>query len=78
MASSTSNQQREVPMKKLALIVALLITAGSAQAATYVDGRNRVVVPDGCASWSCMSVSIPGHFSHNVKPQRRVHRARNR
>lgn len=64
-------------MKKLALIVALLITAGTAQAATYVDGKNRIVVPAGCTSWSCMSVSIPGHYSHNVKPQKRVHRGRN-
>ena len=59
-------------MKKLALIVALVVVAGSAQAATYVDGKNRVDIPDGCTAWSCMSVSIPGHFSHNVKPHKRA------
>jgi len=63
-------------MKKLALIVTFIIIAGSAQATTYIDGKNRVVIPDGCASWSCMSVSIPGHFSHNVKRQQRAQQQR--
>lgn len=65
-------------MIKLALIVAFVIIAYGAQAATYVDGKNRVVIPDGCASWSCMSVSIPGHVSHNVKPHKRVRADRRR
>jgi len=59
-------------MKKLALIVTFVVLASGAQAATYIDGKNRVVIPEGCVSWSCMSVSIPGHFSHNVKPQQRA------
>jgi hypothetical protein len=26
------------------------------------------LIPKGCKAWSCMSVSVPGHYSHNVKP----------
>jgi len=33
---------------------------------------DRVVVPKGCTSWSCMSVSVPGHYSHNVKPVKKA------
>lgn len=57
-------------MKKLVIAAALMALSASAQANTYVSGKNRVVIPDGCASWSCMSVSIPGHLSHNVKSER--------
>jgi hypothetical protein len=53
-------------MKSIVLTVAALVLAGaSAHAETYTSGRNRVVIPDGCASWSCMSVSVPGHSHHN-------------
>ena len=57
-------------MKKLALIAAALtLLSASAHAETYHYGKNRVVIPSGCASWSCISVSVPGHYSHNVKPE---------
>ena len=61
-------------MKSIVLTVAALILAGaSAHAETYTNGRNRVVIPDGCASWSCMSVSVPGHFHHNdSKPRKQA------
>ena len=60
-------------MKKLALIVALTLLGASAQASIYVDGKNRVVVPHGCHSWSCISVSVPGYYSHNVQASRSAH-----
>ncbi len=59
-------------MKKLLIASALLFISASAQAATYGDGTNRVVIPNGCRAWSCMSVSVPGHYSHNVKPVKKV------
>lgn len=58
-------------MKKLLIVTALVLAAASAQAATYSDGKNRVVIPKGCKAWSCMSVSVPGHYSHNVKPAKK-------
>jgi len=62
-------------MKKLALIAALTLLSASAHAATYGDGKNRVVIPRGCSSWSCISVSVPGYYSHNVQP---AHQAQSR
>lgn len=58
-------------MKKLLIATALVLVAASAQAATYSDGTNRVIIPKGCKAWSCMSVSVPGHYSHNVKPAKK-------
>jgi len=60
-------------MKKLALIVAFTLLGTSAHASTYVDGKNRVVVLHGCHSWSCISVSVPGYYSHNVQSDRSTH-----
>ncbi len=57
-------------MKKLALIAALTLFGASAHASTYVDGKNRVVIPHGCHSWSCISVAVPGYYSHNVQSSR--------
>ena len=59
---------------KTLLIAAVLVLAAatSAQAKVYSDGTNRVIIPKGCKAWSCMSVSVPGHYSHNVKPARRA------
>jgi hypothetical protein len=54
-------------MKTLLIAAVLVLVSASAQAGTWSDGSNRVVVPKGCTSWSCMSVSVPGHYSHNVK-----------
>jgi hypothetical protein len=59
-------------MKKLLIASALVLISVSAQARTWSDGPNRVVVPKGCSSWSCMSVSVPGHYSHNVKPVKKA------
>jgi hypothetical protein len=59
-------------MKKLLIATAFILVSASAQAKTYTSGNNRVVVPNGCKSWSCMSVSVPGHYSHNVKPVKRA------
>jgi hypothetical protein len=59
-------------MKKLLIVTALVLASASAQASTYTSGKNRVVVPKGCTSWSCISVSVPGHYSHNVKPVKRA------
>jgi hypothetical protein len=62
-------------MKKLVLIAALMLASASAQASTYRSGNSTVVIPRGCYSWSCISVSVPGHYSHNVRrsPQSRRH-----
>jgi hypothetical protein len=68
-----SKPNSETSMKKLALIAALTLASVSAHAATYVDGKNRVVIPDGCRSWSCISVSVPGHYSYNVQPTTKTH-----
>ena len=57
-------------MKKLLIATALILVSVSAQAKTYSSGNNRVVVPKGCKAWSCMSVSVPGHYSHNVQAKR--------
>jgi hypothetical protein len=54
-------------LKTLLIAAALVLVSASAHARTWSDGPNRVVVPKGCTSWSCMSVSVPGHYSHNVK-----------
>jgi hypothetical protein len=59
-------------MRKLALIAALTLASVSSHAATYVDGNNRVVIPHGCRSWSCISVSVPSYYSHNVQPTTRT------
>jgi hypothetical protein len=59
-------------MKKLLIAAALVLASTSAFAKTYASGANRVVIPKGCKAWSCMSVSVPGHYSHNVKPVRRA------
>lgn len=59
-------------MKKLLIAAALVLISVSAQAKTYSSGKNTVVVPKGCRAWSCMSVSVPGHYSHNVKPAKRA------
>ena len=59
-------------MKKLLIAAALVLVSASAQAKIYSSGNNRVVVPKGCTSWSCMSVSVPGHYSHNVKPVKKA------
>jgi hypothetical protein len=59
-------------MKKLLIAAALVLAATSAQAKVYSDGTNRVIVPKGCKAWSCMSVSVPGHYAHNVKPAKRA------
>jgi len=59
-------------MKKLLLAAALVLISVAAQAKTWSDGPNRVVVPKGCSSWSCMSVSVPGHYAHNVKPVKKA------
>jgi hypothetical protein len=59
-------------MKKLLIATALVLASASAQAETYSSGSNRVVVPKGCSSWSCMSVSVPGHYAHNVKPVKKA------
>ena len=59
-------------MKKLLIATMLVLAATAAQAKTYASGNNRVVIPKGCKAWSCMSVSVPGHYSHNVKPVRRA------
>jgi hypothetical protein len=59
-------------MKKLALIAALTFASVSAHATTYVEGKNHVVIPHGCYSWSCVSVSLPGYFSHNVQPTQKA------
>jgi hypothetical protein len=59
-------------MKKLLIATALILASASAEAKTYTSGNNRVVVPKGCSSWSCISVSVPGHYSHNVKPVKRA------
>jgi hypothetical protein len=59
-------------MKKFLIAAALVLVSASAQARTWSDGTNRVVVPKGCTSWSCMSVSVPGHYSHNVKPVKKA------
>lgn len=58
-------------MKTLLIATALVLATASAQAATWSDGKNRVVIPKGCKVWSCMSVSVPGHYSHNVKPAKK-------
>ena len=57
-------------MKRFALIVTLALISASAHASTYVDGKNRVVVPHGYHSWACISVSVPGYYSHNVQSSR--------
>jgi hypothetical protein len=57
-------------MRKLALIVMLTLLSASAHASTYIDGKNRVVIPHVCHSWSCISVSMPGYYSHNVQSGR--------
>jgi hypothetical protein len=59
-------------MKKLLIAATLALAATSAQAKVYSDGANRVIIPKGCKAWSCMSVSVPGHYSHNVKPVKRA------
>jgi hypothetical protein len=59
-------------MKKLLIAAVFVLAATSAQAKVYSDGTNRVTVPKGCKAWSCMSVSVPGHYSHNVKPVKRA------
>lgn len=59
-------------MKKLLIVAALVLCSAAAQAKTYASGANRVVVPKGCSSWSCISVSVPGHYSHNVKPAKQA------
>ena len=59
-------------MKKLLIAAALILASASAQAETYSSGSNHVVVPKGCTSWSCISVSMPGHYSHNVKPAKKA------
>lgn len=59
-------------MKKLLIATVLVLAATSAQATTYASGKNRVVIPKGCKAWSCMSVSVPGHYSHNVQPARKA------
>jgi len=59
-------------MKKLLIAAVLVLASASAQAATYTSGNNRVVIPKGCKAWSCMSVSVPGHYSHNVKPAKKA------
>jgi hypothetical protein len=59
-------------MKKLLITAALVLVSASAHARTWSDGTNRVVLPKGCTSWSCMSVSVPGHYSHNVKPVKKA------
>lgn len=59
-------------MKKLLIAAALVLVSASAQAETYSSGNNRVVVPKGCSSWSCISVSVPGHYSHNVQPVKKA------
>jgi uncharacterized lipoprotein YajG len=59
-------------MKKLLIAAALVLISASAHARTWSNGANRVVVPKGCSSWSCMSVSVPGHYSHNVKPVKKA------
>jgi hypothetical protein len=59
-------------MKTFLIASTLLLAGVSAQAATYGDGTNRVVIPKGCSSWSCMSVSVPGHYAHNVKPVKKA------
>ena len=53
--------------KKLAQTVALALISASAHASTYVDGKKGVLVPHGCHSWSCIAVSLPGYYSHNVQ-----------
>lgn len=57
-------------MKRIVLVAAIAIFSAAAHAETYGDGTNRVTIPEGCTSYSCMSVSIPGHYSHNVKPEK--------
>jgi hypothetical protein len=57
-------------MKKL-IVAALLLAAASAQAATYSDGTNRVIIPKGCKASSCMSVSVPGHTRTTSSRRRR-------
>lgn len=59
-------------MKKLLIATVLVLAATSVQAKTYTSGSNRVVIPKGCKAWSCMSVSVPGHISHNVQPARKA------
>jgi hypothetical protein len=59
-------------MKKLLIAAALVLVSASAHARTWSEGANRVVVPKGCTSWSCISVSVPGHYSHNVKPVKKA------
>jgi len=68
----TPQEQTAAHEKKLLIATALVLVSASAQARSWSDGSNRVVVPKGCASWSCMSVSVPGHYSHNVKPEKKV------
>jgi hypothetical protein len=59
-------------MKKLLIAIVLVLAATAAQAKTYTSGNNRVVIPKGCKAWSCMSVSVPGHISHNVQPAKKA------
>ena len=58
-------------MKTFLIATALILASASAQAETYSSGKNRVVVPKGCSSWSCISVLVPGHYSHNVQPAKK-------
>jgi hypothetical protein len=60
-------------MKTLALVAGLMVLSAGAHAEVYVSGKNRVVIPSGCASWSCVSVSVPGHYHHNDRPARAAH-----
>ena len=59
-------------MKKLLIVTVLVLAAASVEAETYTSGKNRVVIPKGCKAWSCMSVSVPGHYSHNVQPVKKA------
>ena len=61
-------------MKNLVLIAALVLASTSVHASTYRSGKSTVVVPHGCHSWSCISVSVAGYYSHNVHRAPQAHR----
>jgi uncharacterized protein (DUF2147 family) len=75
------NHFREVIMKRLVALAALLLASSAADAGdSYsfeVGGRTiRIEAPSGCDSPSCVSVSIPGIYESEPKHTKRTRAAR--